>query len=258
MALLFARSLIYQVVFYLNLAFWILLGLPTYAMPRWGVVWIAKNWGRTSIFWMRIVCGTKVEYRGMEKIPEGPLLVAAKHQSTWETFALLQFFRQPLYILKRELLLLPFFGWYLSKANMIGVNRGAGGRALIEVFKRARDEVRRGRQLIIFPEGTRMPVGAPPDYKSGVSQIYVTCGVTCIPVALNAGMFWPRRSFLRYPGTIVIEFLDPIAPGLSRDEFTKRVSADIETATARLVEDAREEQRRLLGFSATDIRPATA
>jgi 1-acyl-sn-glycerol-3-phosphate acyltransferase len=250
MVSVFVRSLIYNIVFYLNLAFWVLLGIPTYIMPRWGVVWIAQNWGRASIFWMRLICNTKVDYRGLEKIPKGPLLVASKHQSAWETFALLQFFEQPLYILKRELLWLPFFGWYLIKANMIGVNRGAGGRALLDVFKRARDEVRRGRQLLIFPEGTRMPVGAPPDYKSGVSQIYVTCGVACVPVALNSGMFWPRRTFLRYPGTIVIEFLDPIPLGLRRDEFTERVSAAIEGATARLVNDAREEQIRLLGFSA--------
>jgi 1-acyl-sn-glycerol-3-phosphate acyltransferase len=250
MVSVFVRSLIYNVVFYLNLAFWVLLGLPTYFMPRWGIVWIAQNWGRTSIWLMWLVCNTKYEYRGLEKIPKGPLLVAAKHQSAWETFALLQFFEQPLYILKKELLWLPFFGWYLQKADMIGVNRGAGGRALIEVFKRARDEVRRGRQLIIFPEGTRMPVGAPPQYKSGVSQIYTSCGVPCIPVALNSGMFWPRRTFLRYPGTIVVEFLDPISPGLPRDQFTERVSGAIEQATAKLVEDAREEQVRLLGFSA--------
>ncbi|MBX9710273.1 MAG: 1-acyl-sn-glycerol-3-phosphate acyltransferase [Xanthobacteraceae bacterium] len=250
MVSVFVRSLIYNIVFYLNLAFWISLGIPTYVMPRWGVVWIAQNWGRASIFWMRLICNTKVDYRGLEKIPKGPLLVAAKHQSAWETFALLQFFEQPLYILKRELLWLPFFGWYLQKANMIGVDRGAGGRGLLDMFKRARDEVRRGRQLLIFPEGTRMPVGAPPDYKSGVSQIYVTCGVACVPVALNSGMFWPRRTFMRYPGTIVIEFLDPIPPGLARNEFTERVSAAIEEATARLVNDAREEQIKLLGFSA--------
>ena len=207
---------------------------------------------------MRLVCNTKVDYRGLEKIPKGPLIVAAKHQSAWETFAMLQFFEQPLYILKRELRWLPLFGWYLVKANMIGVNRGAGGRGLLEMFKRARDEVRRGRQLIIFPEGTRMPVDAPPSYKSGVSQIYVGCAVTCIPVALNSGMFWPRRSFMRYPGTLVVEFLDPIPPGLPREEFTERVSTAIEEATARLVNDAREEQIRLLGFSAPVGRSAKA
>lgn len=250
MVSIFLRSLIYNIVFYLNTVVWVIFGLPTYVMPRWGIIWIAKNWGRTSIWLMRIICNTKVEYRGLEKIPPGPLLVASKHQSAWETFALLQFFDQPLYILKRELLWLPFFGWYLSKANMIGVNRGAGARSLIEMARRARDEVRRGRQLIIFPEGTRTAVDAPPRYKTGVSQIYVDCGVTCIPVALNSGLFWPRRTFMRYPGTIVIEFLDPIEPGLRRDAFTERVSSIIEDATNRLVKAGREEQVRLVGFSA--------
>lgn len=255
MVSLFVRSLIYNILFYLNLVFWVIVGLPTYVMPRWGIIWIAKTWGKTSIWLMRIVCNTRVEYRGLEKIPSGPLIAAAKHQSAWETFALLQFFDQPLYILKRELLWLPFFGWYLSKADMIGVDRNAGGRSLLKMARRAGEEVRNGRQLIIFPEGTRRPVGAPPDYKTGVSQIYVGCGVTCIPVALNSGLFWPRRSFLRYPGTIVIEFLDPIPPGLKRDEFTARVSTAIEDASNRLIAAGREEQIRLMGFSAPSAAP---
>ncbi len=253
MVSIFVRSLIYNIVFYLNLTFWVLLGIPTYIMPRWGIIWIAQNWGLTSIWLMRIICNTRVEYRGLDtlkKLNQGPLLVAPKHQSAWETFALLQFFDEPLYILKRELRWLPLFGWYLVKSNMIGVKRGAGGRSLQEMARRAREEVARGRQLIIFPEGTRRAVGAPPNYKSGVSQIYVDCGVTCLPVALNSGLFWPRRTFLRYPGTLVVEFLDPIPPGLSRDEFTKRVSTAIEDATNRLVKAGREEQVRLVGFSA--------
>lgn len=250
MVSIFLRSLLYNIVFYLNLAFWVLLGIPTYVMPRWGIMNIAKYWGRTSIWFMRLICNTKVEYRGLHHIKQGPLLVAPKHQSAWETFALLQFFDEPLYILKRELRWLPLFGWYLIKANMIGVNRGAGGRTLQEMARRAREEVSRGRQLIIFPEGTRRAVGAPPNYKYGVSQIYVDCGVTCVPVALNSGLFWPRRTFLRYPGTIVVEFLEPIPPGLERDAFTKRVSTAIEEATDRLVAAGREEQVRLIGFSA--------
>jgi 1-acyl-sn-glycerol-3-phosphate acyltransferase len=250
MVSVFLRSLIYNVVFYLNLAFWVLLGIPTYVMPRWGIVWIATNWGKTSIWWMRIICNTRVEYRGVEKIPNGPLIVASKHQSTWETYALLQFFDQPLYILKRELLWLPLFGWYLSKAGMIGVQRKAGGRTLIDITKRAAAEIRRGRQLLIYPEGTRRAVGAPPDYKNGVSLIYSEAGVPCIPVALNSGLFWPRRTFMRYPGTLVIEFLDPIPPGLKRQEFNERMQTAIEEATDRIVKAGREEQVRLIGFSA--------
>ncbi len=247
MVSIFLRSLVYNVLFYLLLAFWMIVGIPTFLMPRRAIVTIAQCWARSSIWLLRAVCNTRVEYRGVEKIPNGPLIVASKHQSMWETFALLQFFPEPLYILKRELKWIPLFGWYLTRANMIGVVRGAGGRSLIEMARRAGEEVRRGRQLIIFPEGTRTAVGAPPRYKTGVAQVYVDCGVTCLPVALNSGLFWPRRTFMRYPGTLVVEFLDPLPPGLGRNEFIARVSVVIEAATHRLVAAGREEQARLFG-----------
>src|SRR4030081_452450 len=165
----------------------------------------------------------------------------------WETFALLQFFDQPLFILKRELKWIPLFGWYLMKAGMIGIDRAAGGRPLLRMARRAGEAGRRGRQLIIFPEGTRTAVDAPPQYKTGVAQIYVDCGVTCLPVALNSGLFWPRRTFMRYPGTLVVEFLDCLPPGLTRREFIARVSTVIEEATDRLVAAGRQEQAQLFG-----------
>jgi 1-acyl-sn-glycerol-3-phosphate acyltransferase len=247
MVSIFLRSLIYNVLFYLLLAFWIIVAIPTFVMPRAGIMSIARAWARSSIWLLRVTCNVKVEYRGLEKIQKGPLIVASKHQSMWETFALLQFFDQPLFILKRELRWIPFFGWYLIKANMIGVDRSAGGRSLLQMARRAGEAVRRGRQLIIFPEGTRTRVGAPPNYKTGIAQIYVDCGVNCLPVALNSGLFWPRRTFMRYPGTLVVEFLDPLPPGLSRREFIARVSAVIEEATNRLVETAQREQAQLFG-----------
>ena len=247
MVAIFLRSLLYNVLFYMLLIFWMLVGIPTFVMPRRVILTIASLWARSSIWLLRVVCNTKVEYRGLEKIPAGPLIVASKHQSMWETFALLQFFEQPLFILKRELKWIPLFGWYLIKANMIGVDRRAGGRSLLAMARRAGEEVRRGRQLIIFPEGTRAAVDAPPNYKTGIAQIYADCGVTCLPVALNSGLFWPRRTFMRYPGTLVVEFLDPLPPGLSRREFIVRVSAVIEDATNRLVEAARREQAQLFG-----------
>jgi 1-acyl-sn-glycerol-3-phosphate acyltransferase len=247
MVSIFLRSLIYNVLFYLNLAFWIIVALPTFLMPRSALLALARIWSGSSIWLLRIVCNIKVQYRGVEKIPKGPLIVAAKHQSFWETFALLQFFDQPLFILKRELKWIPLFGWYVIKADMIGVNRRAGGRPLLKMARLASEQVRRGRQLIIFPEGTRRPVDAPPHYKSGVAKIYVDSGVACLPVALNSGLFWPRRTFMRYPGTITVEFLDPLPPGLARDEFLARVSDVIEEATNRLVETARCEQAQLFG-----------
>jgi 1-acyl-sn-glycerol-3-phosphate acyltransferase len=208
---------------------------------------VAKRWASQSTWLLRIICNVKVEYRGVEKVPKGPLLVASKHQSMWETFALLQLFDQPLYILKRELTRIPFFGWYLIKADMIAVDRRAGGRALLKMVRQASEEVRKGRQLIIFPEGTRRPAGAPPAYKPGVAQLYASCREKCLPVALNSGLFWPRRTFMRYPGTLVVEFLDPVPPGLPRDEFLTRISGVIEDATARLVEAGRREQEQLFG-----------
>jgi 1-acyl-sn-glycerol-3-phosphate acyltransferase len=247
MFLIFLRSLVFNVLFYLLLIFWLIIAIPTFLMPRRAILAVAGWWARSSIILLHVVCGTRVEYRGLEKIPNGPLIVASKHQSMWETFALLQFFEQPLYILKRELTWIPFFGWYLMKADMIGIEREAGARALRDMTRRAGAAVRQGRQLIIFPEGTRRPVEAPPHYKHGVAQIYKVSGVACLPVALNSGLFWPRRTFMRYPGTLVVEFLDPLPPGLSRDEFVDQVRDAIEGATDRIVKAAREEQAQLFG-----------
>ncbi len=247
MVSIFLRSLVYNVLFYALLVFWILIAIPTYLMPPRAFMAIAKAWSRSSVWLMRVICNTKVEYRGLEKIPKGPLIVASKHQSMWETFALMQFFDAPLFIYKRELAWIPFFGWYLMKSKMIGVDRGGGVRSLMQMARRAPKEIRSGRQLIIFPEGTRRPVDAPPDYMTGVGQIYVNSGVPCLPVALNSGLFWPRRTFMRYPGTLVVEFLDPLPSGLTRKDFIARIREAIEDATNRLVEAGRQEQAQLFG-----------
>jgi 1-acyl-sn-glycerol-3-phosphate acyltransferase len=247
MAWIFLRSLVFNVLFYLMLVFWMVVAIPTFLMPPRAFMAVAKAWSRSSVWLMRLVCNIKVNYHGAEKIPPGPLIVASKHQSMWETFALLQFFDAPLFIYKRELGWIPLFGWYLVKSKMIGVDRSGGMRSLMEMARRAPKEVKSGRQLIIFPEGTRTAVGASPDYKTGVGQIYVNSGVPCVPVALNSGLFWPRRTFMRYPGTLAVEFLDPLPPGLTRKEFIERISTSIELATNQLVETARQEQAQLFG-----------
>jgi 1-acyl-sn-glycerol-3-phosphate acyltransferase len=195
-----------------------------------------------------------VEFRGVEKIPKGPLIVASKHQSMWETISLLPFFEAPFFALKRELTFIPLFGLFLIKTRMIAIDRRGGGRALIAMARRARQEVLQGRQFVIFPEGTRRPAGAPPQYKPGIALIYTECGVPCLPVALNSGLFWPRRTFMRYPGTLVVEFLDPLPPGLSRDEFLDRMRTAIEQATDRLVAAGRAEQAQLFGRVPDSVR----
>jgi 1-acyl-sn-glycerol-3-phosphate acyltransferase len=241
LVLLILRSVVFNVLFYLNLLVQLIGALPTLLLPRMAIVKVATFWGRTNNWLLRVICGVTIEYRGLEKIPEGPLLVASKHESLWETFALLGLFSDPAFILKRELQWIPFFGWYAWKAAMIPVDRGRGGQALAEMTERARAELVRGRQIVIFPEGTRRPPGAEPKYKYGIAHLYAETGRSCLPIALNSGLFWPRRSFLRYPGTIVVEVLDAIPPGLDKPAFAARLQQDIETATARLVAEGERE-----------------
>lgn len=247
--MIFLRSLIFNVLFYLVLVLLCIVALPALLLPRGALMAIEAAWANTSLFLMRVICNIRIEFRGVEKIPAGPLVVASKHQSFWETFALVRFFEHPLFILKRELMMIPVFGWYLKKVGMISVERGGGPRSLIKTLKRAAAEVKLGRQLVIFPEGTRTAPGAEPSYKAGVAQIYAESGVACLPIALNSGLFWPRRTFMRYPGTLVVEFLDPLPPGLPKDEFLARVQTSIEDATSRLVESGRKQQEQLMGSS---------
>ena len=237
------RSVAYNALFYLNLILHILIAIPTFLLPRRAFMTIAKSWGRTSNA-LLAVAGISVELRGREKIPPGALLVASKHQSFWEAFTLLTLFDDPAFIVKRELMWIPFFGWLLWKADQVPVDRRAKGGAMAGMLESARKELARGRQIVIFPEGTRTAPGAPPAYKSGLATLYAATGAACLPVALNSGVFWPRRKFLRYPGTIVLEVLDPIPPGLDRQAFSARVEAAIETATARLIAEGERELQR--------------
>jgi 1-acyl-sn-glycerol-3-phosphate acyltransferase len=236
--MLVLRSLVFNLAFYLNTALWLVVALPTFFMPYTGVLWVAKTWGRLNLWLLRVIAGVNFEIRGREKIPHGAMIVASKHQSAWETFALLHLFDSPTFIMKRELQWIPIFGWLTIKGRMVSVNRGAGAQALRDMTERARVELSRGRQLIIFPEGTRRPVDAEPRYKYGVAHLYAEEGVPVLPVALNSGLFWPRRTFLRHPGTVVVEILDPIPPGKEKDVFARELQEKLESATQRLVREA--------------------
>ncbi|HZL30983.1 MAG TPA: lysophospholipid acyltransferase family protein [Pseudolabrys sp.] len=239
--LIIVRSIAFNILFYLNTAFWLVIALPTFFMPYQAIIEIARTWGKVNLFLLRVVAGIKIEIRGLEKIPSGPILVASKHQSAWETFALIPLFRSPVFIVKRELEWIPIFGWLMIKGRMVPVDRSAGSQAMTLMTERARIELADNRQLIIFPEGTRRPAGAEPRYKFGVAQLYAAEGVPCVPIALNSGLFWPRRSIRRIPGTVVLEILDPIMPGMDKQAFFERLQNDIETANARLIEQGRRE-----------------
>jgi len=245
------RSLLFNLLFYINLTVLLLVAIPSIVMPRWAPLAMARVWGRTTLWLLRVVCGIGVEWRGLDKIPPGGVLIAAKHQSTWETFALVTVLADPAFIIKRELMLIPFFGWCAWRAGMIPVDRSAGKAALDNMTAHARAAVAQGRQIVIFPEGTRRGAGAPPRYKIGVAHLYVTCGVPCVPIALNSGLFWPRRRLIRYPGTVRVEVLDAIPPGRNRDDFFAGLERDLEAATARLIEEGARE----LGLGPLADRP---
>lgn len=238
--MLFLRSLIFNLLFYVSLTLFMVLGSVLLVCPRRWAVEAMKQWARFSLAMLKFICGLGMEVRGRENIPKGPLLVAGKHQSLWETFAILPLLDDPCMVLKRELLLIPFAGWYGRKLRSIGVERSAGSQALRELVKRAKEEIADNRQIVIMPEGTRKTPGDPPDYKPGAAALYGQLGVPCVPFGLNAGVFWPRRKFLRHPGTIVIEFMEPIPPGLKRAAFQARLEQAIETTTNRLVWEAKQ------------------
>ena len=239
--MLLVRSILFNIAFFLNTLLWMVVLLPLFAAPRKIFMHGPKVWARSTLWLLRVIAGTRSEYRGLERIPPGGLLVAAKHQSAWETVALVPMFEDPTFILKRELMWIPLFGWYLAKARCVPIDRKAGSLALAKMNERAREEVRAGRQILIFPEGTRKPPGARPAYKYGVAHLYQSLGVPCLPVALNSGLYWPRRALIRRSGTIRAEILEPIPPGMPREAFFPLLQSQIEASTNRLLAEGEAE-----------------
>lgn len=233
------RSLLFALYFWALSAAMTLAYLPVLLFgPRRIIVAGMRRWAGRVLWGLRAIAGTGLEVRGREHIPQGGALLAAKHLSMWETIAFHILLDDPAMVMKRELLFVPLYGQYARKAHMIVVDRKGGSRALKRLLADAKARLAEGRQIVIFPEGTRRRPGAVPDYKPGIAALYGALGVPCVPVALNSGLFWPRRGLLRRPGTILIEFLPPIAPGLPREAFMAALEARIETATARLLAEA--------------------
>jgi len=240
---LLARSILFNALFYVNIVVRMLVALPTLVLPHRFLLAVLRSYARSSLWLLRVVCGITVEWRGREKLPKGACIVACKHQSFWETFALFALLDDPTYVLKRELMWIPLFGWLARKARMIPIDRGTRATALARMAALARQEIARGRQIVIFPEGTRRPPGAAPHYLPGIAYLYAEIGLTCVPVALNSGLFWQRRSLRRYPGTVLVEVLEPIAPGLDKRTFLRRLQSVVEEATTRLVAEGRQKSR---------------
>lgn len=224
------RSLAFNVVFYAWLIAQMLVWAPFYFLaPRLKAWFVPKFWARTSLALQDAMTGSRREITGLENLPAGSFILAPKHQSFWDVLAFFPYLQDPLYILKRELMWIPFFGWYVMKMRMIPVHRGNRSKALKDVVEATKAEMARNpRQLIIYPEGTRRPPGSEPLYKWGIVELYTQLGIPVVPVAHQAGLFWPRRKFLRFPGTIRAHFLPAIPAGLNKEEFMRRLIAETE------------------------------
>jgi 1-acyl-sn-glycerol-3-phosphate acyltransferase len=248
------RSLVFNVIYYVNLIVLMILGLPTILLGRHAIFALARVWGRASLWLAEKICGLRLEFRGLENIPGGGYIIASKHQSFLETFALLLHAPDFAYVLKRELMYLPIFGWYLWGADQIAINRSSARNAMAVLAARAGEVLSSGRQVFIFPEGTRRPPGAPAQYKFGVAKLYEDTGAPCVPVALNTGLFWGRRGFSRRPGVAVIAYLPPIAPGLDREVFLAELQSKIEAECERLNAEALRRDPSLVAALATPAK----
>ncbi len=229
------RSLVFMAWLYLSMAVVAIVFSPTLLMP-WRVSMAAiKVWARAVLFGLYWICGVQVQVRGQQYRPTGPALIAAKHQGMLDVIAPFTFLDAPCFVLKKELMYLPFFGWYAWKTKMIPVDRSAGASALKQMVARATQQLADGRQILIFPEGTRTQPGQPGDYKPGVAALYRDLARPCVPMATNSGVHWPAHGVDRTPGTVVFELLPAIPADLKRPEFMRQLQDRIETASATLL-----------------------
>ena len=242
--MMFIRSFIYAAWFYSSMGIIGLPCLPFIFTSRRIAMDTIRVWAASQRFVLRWICGIRTEFRGLEHVPQGPSVIAMKHQSTFDTIAPFLFLQDPAFVLKRELLRMPVFGLYAERAGMVAIDRGGGLRTMKLMLAAAKRQADMGRALVIFPEGTRQDVDAPTDLKAGAFAMYRELAAPCVPVALNTGLCWRGSDFLRRPGVMVFECLAPIEPGLDRAQFSQRLRDALAPATARLIAEGRSRQSK--------------
>lgn len=232
------RSLVFNVAFFVVTVAMLLACLPLVVVHRHAILAVGRLWARAVMTLLRVVVGVRWEARGDLALLGRACLVAAKHQSAWETIVFYLLAADPAYVMKRELMAIPVYGWLSRKQRMIAIDRQGGAGALRRMVAASERALAEGRQIVIFPQGTRVSPGAAHPYQPGIAALYARLNTPVVPVALNSGLCWGKRSFLKRPGLIVIEVLDPIAPGLKREAFMTRLETAIENASERLASQA--------------------
>jgi 1-acyl-sn-glycerol-3-phosphate acyltransferase len=232
------RSLVFMAWLYGLILVLGLLGAPLLLGPRAGIMWLVRLWTRLVLWGLDKIVGQRIEVRGLQYRPTGPALIAAKHLGMLDTIAPFAFLPDPCFVLKQELMKLPVYGWFVVKTDMLPINRGGGSQAVRDLSDAASARLANVRQIVIFPEGTRKEPGAPPKYKHGVAALYRDLQLPCTPMATNSGVLWPAHGFVRKPGVVVFEFLEPIQPGIHRGEFMRRLERRLEKASNALLAEA--------------------
>lgn len=249
------RSTVFALIFYLWSIFLSPIYLPLMLGSRRFFWRCCLSWCRSCIAIIRTVAGIDYEVRGREHIQGGPFIIASKHQSAWDTLVYNAIVLDCAYVVKRELLWFPFFGWFLWRVGMVGIDRSGGASALKRLVADCKARLAAGRSVIIFPQGTRTAPGIEKPYLPGVAALYTQCNVPVVPAALNSGVFWPRRTFLKFPGKIIVEFLPPIEPGLPRRAFAAQLQDSIEAATTKIEAEAVEKFGLPLGSEGKTVTP---
>ena len=225
----FIRSLIFNIFLYFGLVAIFIFAIPTLILPNKFTIFFGRLSAKYIVLILRLILNTKVIFHGVENLKkEENFFVASAHQSMFETFALQIPLDGPIFILKKELLNIPLFGWYLRKIGSIAIVRETTTKENLNFFDKVKEKIEKSkRPLLIFPQGTRVKLDENPPFKKGVGRIYKALNLPCIPVALNTGKVWPKNSFMKYPGDIHISFLEPIMSGKDNEEFTKDIENQI-------------------------------
>lgn len=229
------RGFLFTIVLYAFTLFWTVICLPAFLLPVRMREFVPIVWTNSARFLLWLFCGVRIQVRGMENLPkEGGYIIASKHQSALETAVYHSLLPQVIYVLKRELSWIPIVGWWFKGTNCIVINRAEGTKAMLKMFEQASERLAKRYRLVIFPEGTRVPVGKHAPYHPGIYLLYERTGAPVVPVALNTGYCWPKNKIIKYPGLVTFEFLPPMPQGLDKKEFMRLLEEKIEAACAKL------------------------